>query len=50
MQVALRWILQKNATIATQSTDPAFLEEDVRIFDFSLTDDEMRQLDAKRRT
>ena len=45
-QVALRWILQHNATIATQSTNPAYLKEDADIFDFALTASEMSQLDA----
>jgi diketogulonate reductase-like aldo/keto reductase len=45
-QVALRWILQHNATIATQSTSATHLGEDVNIFDFALSADEMKQLDA----
>jgi len=45
-QVALRWILQHNATINTQSTNPVHLKEDADIFDFSLTDAEMAKLDA----
>ena len=44
-QVALRWILQRNATIATQSTNPAHLASDTQIYDFELTDAEMKQLD-----
>ena len=45
-QVALKWLLTHNATIATQSTSASHLSEDVQLFDFSLTADEMRQLDA----
>jgi len=45
-QVALRWILQHNATVATQSTKRANLADDVAIYDFALTDAEMAQLDA----
>eukprot|EP00658_Telonema_sp_P-2_P038065 TRINITY_DN27365_c0_g1_i4.p1 TRINITY_DN27365_c0_g1~~TRINITY_DN27365_c0_g1_i4.p1 ORF type:complete len:155 (-),score=57.98 TRINITY_DN27365_c0_g1_i4:339-803(-) len=45
-QVALRWILQKNATINTQSTNPAHLAQDVNIFDFELTVEEMHTLDS----
>ena len=48
-QVALRWILQHNVTIATQSTNPDHLADDVAIFDFMLTDTEMAQLDADHR-
>merc|ERR1712070_208544 len=33
-QVALRWILQHNATITTESTQLSYLEEDADIFDF----------------
>merc|ERR1719265_87349 len=45
-QVALRWIIQSNATIATQSTNLTHLRGDLDIFDFELTADEMSQLDA----
>lgn len=37
-QVALRWIYQRNATICTESTNAQYLQEDVGIFGFSLTD------------
>jgi len=43
-QVALRWIVQRNVTIATQSTNPAHLQQDSSIFDFTLTDEEMAKL------
>merc|ERR1711998_403862 len=45
-QVGLKWILQRGATIATQSTKLSHLQEDVDIWDFDLTDDEMAQLGA----
>jgi len=45
-QVALKWIAQRNVTINTQSTKLSHLQEDVAIFDFTLTDDEMSQLNA----
>lgn len=44
-QVALRWILQHNATIATQSTSSEHLKADLELFDFELTAAEMKQLD-----
>jgi diketogulonate reductase-like aldo/keto reductase len=47
VQVALRWIVQRNVTITTQSTNPSHLEDDVKIFDFELTDDEMAQLNQR---
>jgi len=45
-QVALRWILQRNATVATQSTNPTFLKQDADIFDFELSDADMAKLNA----
>lgn len=45
-QVALRWIIQRNVSIATQSTKLSHLKGDAAIFDFSLTSEEMTQLNA----
>ena len=45
-QVALRWILQHNATINTQSTNAAYLQADADIYDFVLSSKEMAALDA----
>merc|ERR1719264_670157 len=45
-QVALKWILQRNATVATQSTKPRHLVEDLDLFDFTLSPDEMSQLNS----
>lgn len=45
-QVALKWILTHNATVATQSTSAVHLQQDVALFDFELTADEMQKLDA----
>jgi len=47
-QVALKWLLTHNATIATQSTSPVHLAQDVDLFDFALSPDEMRELDAHK--
>ena len=46
-QVALRWIVQRNATFTTSASTAAYFAEDVSIFDFVLTDAEMATLDAK---
>jgi 2,5-diketo-D-gluconate reductase A len=46
-QVAFKWILQHNGTVATQSTNLQHLQEDVDVFDFMLSDDEMALLDGK---
>ena len=45
-QVALRYILQRNATITTQSTKRSHLDEDMGLFDFALSAEEMKQLDG----
>jgi hypothetical protein len=45
-QVALRWILQHNATINTQSQSLQYLQQDADIFDFTLSQQEMQQLDV----
>jgi len=46
-QVALRWILQKGGTINTQSTSLKHLQEDIDVFNFTLSAIEMEQLDAE---
>jgi len=46
-QIALKWILQTTGTVATQSTSLKHLQEDVDIFDFVLTDDELETLNSK---
>lgn len=43
-QVALKWVLQRGATLVTQSTKLSHLQGDVDIFDFTLSDDDMLQL------
>jgi len=45
-QVALKWILQHNVSVATQSTDYSHLQEDAELFDFTLSDDDMQMLDC----
>ena len=45
-QVTLRWILQKGVTMNTMSTRQANMRANFDIMDFTLTDGEMRQIDA----
>eukprot|EP00747_Dinoflagellata_sp_TGD_P018016 gnl/TRDRNA2_/TRDRNA2_126214_c0_seq1.p1 gnl/TRDRNA2_/TRDRNA2_126214_c0~~gnl/TRDRNA2_/TRDRNA2_126214_c0_seq1.p1 ORF type:complete len:478 (+),score=67.96 gnl/TRDRNA2_/TRDRNA2_126214_c0_seq1:49-1482(+) len=45
-QVALRWILQRGATINIWSSNMQHLREDLEVFDWELSDDEMTQLNA----
>eukprot|EP00035_Acanthoeca_spectabilis_P003276 m.92231 g.92231 ORF g.92231 m.92231 type:complete len:294 (+) comp12027_c0_seq1:648-1529(+) len=46
-QVALRWIVQRNATYSTQASTLAYFQEDVSVFDFELTPTEMATLNNK---
>jgi len=46
VQVALRWIYQHDVILTTKSGNPKHLLQDMDIFSWSLTDDEMEQLDA----
>merc|ERR1719277_1348343 len=46
-QIALRWIIQTNGTVATQSTSLVHLQEDMDLFDFDLTEEELAKLNAK---
>jgi len=43
-QVALRWIVQSGASFTTQSKNKEHFTEDLAIFDFELTDEEMTKL------
>ena len=44
--VALRWITQRNATLITNSNNPAHLRSDTSIFDFALSTANLAALDA----
>merc|ERR1711953_333350 len=46
-QIALKWIIQTNGTVATQSTSLTHLQEDVDLFDFEMIEDELATLSAK---
>ncbi|KOR94063.1 aldo/keto reductase [Geobacillus stearothermophilus] len=45
-QVVLRWGLQHGVVTIPKSVTPARIKENADIFDFSLTDEEMKQIDA----
>ena len=45
-QVALRWIVQSGASFTTQSKNVDHFKEDLNIFDFELTENEMKTLDS----
>jgi 2,5-diketo-D-gluconate reductase B len=49
-QVALRWAIQQHAIVPIpRSVNPARIAENVAIFDFTLSDDEMARINALKR-
>lgn len=48
-QVILRWDLQRGVALIPGSSNPDHIKENISIFDFSLTDDEMEQIAALNR-
>ena len=47
-QVALRYLIQSDLALATRSNSPTYLAEDIDVFDWALTEAEMRALDNAR--
>lgn len=45
-QVILRWDLQKGVVVIPGSSNPDHIEENISLFDFELTEEEMRQINA----
>lgn len=43
-QVALRWVAQQPGLFVTSGENPEYLQEDMHIFGFNLTDTEMQTL------
>ena len=48
-QVALRWLMQQNVSAIPRSTNPARIAENLNVFDFTLSDDEMARIGALKR-
>lgn len=46
VQIILRWHIQKGHIVFPKTTNPAHMKDNLDIFDFALTDDEMKQIDA----
>ena len=42
-QIILRWLIQRDIIVIPKSVNPGRIEENSKIFDFSLTDDDMAQ-------
>ena len=45
-QVILRWNLQKGVVVIPGSSNPDHIQENMELYDFKLTDEEMKQIDA----
>ena len=45
-QVCLRWSLQRGAAVIPKTSDPDRLTQNIDLFDFTLSDEEMKDLDA----
>lgn len=48
-QVILRWDLQRGVVVIPGSSNPAHMEENISIFDFNLSDEEMARIEALNR-
>ena len=47
-QVALRWVVQQGHALVTATVNPEYVQEDLDIFRWQLTDHEMRVLNSVR--
>lgn len=47
-QVSLRWLVQQGIPVIPKSNNPAHIKQNMEIFDFNLTKDEMAQLTAAK--
>jgi 2,5-diketo-D-gluconate reductase A len=45
-QVVLRWLIQRNVVVIPKSVRPDRMRENIDVFDFELTDDEMTRIAA----
>ena len=48
-QIALRWLMQQNVAAIPRSSNPARIAENFKVFDFTLSDDEMKRISALKR-
>ena len=45
-QIVLRWGIQRGCSVITKTTKPQRLQENLQVFDFALSDDEMAAISA----
>ena len=51
VQIALRWLIQQgNIVPIPRSADPQHIAENIKVFDFTLSNDEMTKLSTLKRT
>jgi diketogulonate reductase-like aldo/keto reductase len=48
-QIALRWLMQQNVAAIPRSSNPARIADNFKVFDFTLSDDEMKRISALKR-
>ncbi len=48
-QIALRWLMQQNVAAIPFSSNPERIVENFKVFDFTLSDDEMKRISALKR-
>jgi diketogulonate reductase-like aldo/keto reductase len=48
-QIALRWLFQQNVASIPRSSNPQRIADNFQIFDFTLSDDEMKRISALKR-
>ena len=48
-QIALRWLMQQNVAAIPRSSNPERIADNFKVFDFTLSDDEMKRISALKR-
>jgi diketogulonate reductase-like aldo/keto reductase len=48
-QIALRWLMQQNVAAIPRSSNPARIADNFKVFDFTLSDAEMKRISALKR-
>ena len=48
-QIALRWLFQQNVASIPRSSNPQRIADNFKVFDFTLSEDEMKRISALKR-